>query len=84
MAAVRVRHAIRPIVEEARINQIWVLASQHRHGEGSEHGLDWSVSQKHYNWYIKNIQIADAGALMAIFTRAPWPGQRIAQEDTES
>eukprot|EP00973_Karenia_brevis_P042467 5879599-Karenia_brevis.AAC.1 len=35
-----------------------------------ENGLDLSVTQKHYNWYIKLGKRSQAGALMAVLTAA--------------
>eukprot|EP00973_Karenia_brevis_P074427 10340522-Karenia_brevis.AAC.1 len=56
------------MIEEARISLVWAEASQHRHGAGVEHGLELSVTQKHYNRYIKQWKMSQAGALMAVLT----------------
>eukprot|EP00973_Karenia_brevis_P066605 9259959-Karenia_brevis.AAC.1 len=69
------------MLEEARIGQLWLTGSQHRHGEGMEHGLHLSVPQKRYNWYIRQGNMAQAGALMAVYTGALWPRDRLGSED---
>eukprot|EP00973_Karenia_brevis_P063438 8817010-Karenia_brevis.AAC.1 len=46
-----------------------------------EHGLDLSVSQKHYNWHIKQGKMSQAGALMAVYPGALWHGERLGPED---
>eukprot|EP00973_Karenia_brevis_P025268 3485323-Karenia_brevis.AAC.1 len=46
-----------------------------------EHGLDLTVTQSHYNWYIKQCKMSQAGALMAVLTGAMWPGHRLGAED---
>eukprot|EP00973_Karenia_brevis_P057769 8036103-Karenia_brevis.AAC.1 len=72
---------LRSMLEDARMGHMWLTASHHRHGEGIEHGLDLTVSQKRYNWYINQGKMAHAGALMAAFTGALWPGERLGPED---
>eukprot|EP00973_Karenia_brevis_P072275 10041052-Karenia_brevis.AAC.1 len=72
---------LRPMLEEARMQKLWIQASQHRHGGGMEQGLDLTLTTKHYNWYIKNSKMSQAGAMMAIATGALWPGVRLDQED---
>eukprot|EP00973_Karenia_brevis_P068245 9495372-Karenia_brevis.AAC.1 len=50
-------------------------------GGGMEHGLDLTLTTKHYNWYIKHGKMSQAGAIMAVFTGALWPGDRRGPED---
>eukprot|EP00973_Karenia_brevis_P041811 5788475-Karenia_brevis.AAC.1 len=69
------------MLEEARINLLWAQASQHRHGSGMEHGVDLTVTNKHYNWYIKQGKMSQAGALMVVFTGALWPGDILGAQD---
>eukprot|EP00973_Karenia_brevis_P019748 2707466-Karenia_brevis.AAC.1 len=47
-----------------------------------EHGLDLTVTTKHYNWYIKQGKMSQAGALMAVLTGDLWPGERLEEGDT--
>eukprot|EP00973_Karenia_brevis_P024511 3380625-Karenia_brevis.AAC.1 len=47
---------------------------------GKGHGLGLSLTQRHHNWYIKTGLMAEAGALIAIYISARWPGDRLAQE----
>eukprot|EP00973_Karenia_brevis_P016601 2273080-Karenia_brevis.AAC.1 len=54
------------------------MAAQHRHGADMEYGLDLTLSTKHYNWYIKQGKMSQAGALTAVYTGALWPGDRLA------
>eukprot|EP00973_Karenia_brevis_P081369 11278817-Karenia_brevis.AAC.1 len=46
-----------------------------------EHGLDLTVTNKHYNWYIKQGKMSQAGALMAVLTGALRPGDRLGAQD---
>eukprot|EP00973_Karenia_brevis_P020077 2755087-Karenia_brevis.AAC.1 len=43
--------------------------------------LDLALTTKHYNWYIKHGKVLQAGAIMAIFTGASWPGDRLDPQD---
>eukprot|EP00973_Karenia_brevis_P016691 2286149-Karenia_brevis.AAC.1 len=70
------------MLEEARIQHLWTIAAQHRHGSGMEHGLDLTLTTKHYNDYIKQGKMSQAGAFMAVYTGAPWPGDRLESSDT--
>eukprot|EP00973_Karenia_brevis_P063322 8802617-Karenia_brevis.AAC.1 len=69
------------MLEEARIQILWTQAAMHRHGSGMEQGQDLTVTTKHYNWYIKQGKMRQAGALMAVLTGAVWPGDRLHVED---
>eukprot|EP00973_Karenia_brevis_P021062 2896358-Karenia_brevis.AAC.1 len=53
----------------------------HRHGSGMEQGLVLTVTTKHYNCYIKQGKMSQAGALMAVLTGARWPGERFKEDD---
>eukprot|EP00973_Karenia_brevis_P071345 9909812-Karenia_brevis.AAC.1 len=68
---------LRGMLEESRIKILWAQASMHRHGAGMEHGLDLTVTTKHYNWYIKRGKMSQAGVLMAVLTGALWLGERL-------
>eukprot|EP00973_Karenia_brevis_P081038 11239826-Karenia_brevis.AAC.1 len=68
-------------MEDARTSLVWAEAAKHRHGAGMENGLDLSVTQKHYNWYIKHGKMSQAGASMALLIGALWPGDRLGPED---
>eukprot|EP00973_Karenia_brevis_P067279 9356045-Karenia_brevis.AAC.1 len=46
-----------------------------------EHGLDLTVTHKHYIWYIKHGKMSQAGALTAVLTGALWPGDSLEPED---
>eukprot|EP00973_Karenia_brevis_P047285 6562222-Karenia_brevis.AAC.1 len=63
------------MIEDARMIQMWFTASNHRHGEGIEHGLDFTVPHRKSNSHIKHGKKPHAGALMAIFTGALWSGE---------
>eukprot|EP00973_Karenia_brevis_P010824 1464760-Karenia_brevis.AAC.1 len=39
-----------------------------------EQGLDLTLTTKHYNCYIKHRKMCQAGAIMAVFIGALWPG----------
>eukprot|EP00973_Karenia_brevis_P076557 10635596-Karenia_brevis.AAC.1 len=65
------------MLEGARETLLWKKAAQHRHGLGMGDGLDMTVITKHYNWYMKNCKMLQAGAIMAIYTGAMWPGDRL-------
>eukprot|EP00973_Karenia_brevis_P093075 12415529-Karenia_brevis.AAC.1 len=69
------------MLEEARIQLLWTKAAQHRQGAGMEHGLDLTLTTKDYNWYIKQGKMSQAGALMAVYTGALWPGDRLEESD---
>eukprot|EP00973_Karenia_brevis_P004973 685263-Karenia_brevis.AAC.1 len=58
---------------------MWETAAQHRHGVGMEQGLDLTLTTEHYNGYIKHSKMSQAGAMMAAFTCALWPGDRLEQ-----
>eukprot|EP00973_Karenia_brevis_P000983 135682-Karenia_brevis.AAC.1 len=45
--------------------------------QGMEHGLGLTVTTKHYDWYIKQGKMSQAGARMAVLTGAFWPGDRL-------
>eukprot|EP00973_Karenia_brevis_P015399 2106131-Karenia_brevis.AAC.1 len=62
------------MLEEARANLLWKKAAEHRHGRGMENGLDLTLTTKHYNWYIKQGKMPQAGAIMTVLTGALWPG----------
>eukprot|EP00973_Karenia_brevis_P021397 2941445-Karenia_brevis.AAC.1 len=64
------------MLEEARETLLWQKAALHRHGEGMEGGIDMTLVSKHYNWYIKNGEMPQAGAITAVYTGAFWPGER--------
>eukprot|EP00973_Karenia_brevis_P039603 5469403-Karenia_brevis.AAC.1 len=49
-----------------------------------ENGLDVSVTQKHFNWYIKQCKVSQAGALMVVINGALWPGGRLGSEDPQN
>ena len=70
---------------EERSKQLWEEASKHRGGGGMEHGVDMTVSNKHYNRLVKEGKTAEASALMSIQTGALWSPQRLheAQIPTE-
>eukprot|EP00973_Karenia_brevis_P089111 12357934-Karenia_brevis.AAC.1 len=63
----------RQMLEEARIQILWTQAAMHRHGAGMEQGLFLTIATEHYNWYIKQGRMSQAGALMAVLTGALWP-----------
>eukprot|EP00973_Karenia_brevis_P048804 6769305-Karenia_brevis.AAC.1 len=69
------------MIEGAGIKLVWAEASNYRHGTSMENGLDLSVTQTHYNWYIKQGKMSQAGALMAVLTGALWPVDRLGSED---
>eukprot|EP00973_Karenia_brevis_P009950 1344833-Karenia_brevis.AAC.1 len=72
---------MRHMLEKARIQHLWTIAAQHRHGAGMENQLHLTISTKHYNWYIKQGKMSQAGALMAVYTGALWPGDRLESSD---
>eukprot|EP00973_Karenia_brevis_P077116 10710239-Karenia_brevis.AAC.1 len=72
------------MIEGARMSQMWLTASHHRHGEGIEHCLDFTVPKRPCNWYIKQGKMVHAGALIAIFTSASWPRERLGSEDPQN
>eukprot|EP00973_Karenia_brevis_P018317 2514323-Karenia_brevis.AAC.1 len=65
------------MLEGARETPLWQRAALHRHGLGMEGGLDMTVVNKHYNWYTKIGKMPQAGAIMAVYTDAMWPGDRL-------
>eukprot|EP00973_Karenia_brevis_P070797 9840928-Karenia_brevis.AAC.1 len=69
------------MLEEARISLLWAEAAKHRHGSGMEHGLDLTVTNKHYDWYIKQGKMSQAGGFLAVLTGAVWSGDRLWPED---
>eukprot|EP00973_Karenia_brevis_P067511 9391690-Karenia_brevis.AAC.1 len=68
---------LRSMLEEDRIQILWTQAAMHRHWSGIEQGLDLTLTAKHYNWYIKQRKVSQAGAFMAVLTGALWPGARL-------
>eukprot|EP00973_Karenia_brevis_P032241 4444300-Karenia_brevis.AAC.1 len=46
-----------------------------------EDGLDLTLTTKHFNWYVKQGKMPQAGAIMAIFTEALWPEDRLDPQD---
>eukprot|EP00973_Karenia_brevis_P008148 1103218-Karenia_brevis.AAC.1 len=66
---------LRLMLEEARIQLLWRKAAEYRHGRGMEDGLDLTLTTKHDNWYIKQGKMPQAGAIIAIFIGALWPGE---------
>eukprot|EP00973_Karenia_brevis_P041119 5689420-Karenia_brevis.AAC.1 len=66
---------------EAREQLLWKKAAEHRHGGGMENGLDLTLTTKHYNLYINQGKMSQAGAIMAVLTGALWPGARLEPED---
>eukprot|EP00973_Karenia_brevis_P089536 12398248-Karenia_brevis.AAC.1 len=50
-------------------------------GGGLEHGLDLTLTTKHYNWYIRHGKMSQAGAIMDVFTDALSPGDRLGPGD---
>eukprot|EP00973_Karenia_brevis_P069939 9725269-Karenia_brevis.AAC.1 len=40
---------LRSMLGEFRVQVLWAKAAMHRHGTGMEHGLDLTVTTKHYN-----------------------------------
>eukprot|EP00973_Karenia_brevis_P051622 7168930-Karenia_brevis.AAC.1 len=69
------------MLEESRMKILWTQAAMHRHGSGMEHGLDLTVTTKHYNWCIKQGEMSQTGALMAVLTGALWPGEKLEEGD---
>eukprot|EP00973_Karenia_brevis_P073498 10212460-Karenia_brevis.AAC.1 len=69
------------MLEEARETLLWQKAALHRHGEGMEGGIDMTLVSKHYNLYVKNRKMPQAGANMAVYTGALWPGERTGPGD---
>ena len=67
-------------MDRRRVKLLWEKASQHRHGQGMEDGVDTSVIRKHYCVLIKKGAMARAGALMAIGTESLWPPARVKEE----
>eukprot|EP00973_Karenia_brevis_P028275 3896144-Karenia_brevis.AAC.1 len=68
---------MRHMLEEARIQHLRSIAAQNRHGAGMEQGLDLTLTTNHYSWYIKQGEMSQTGALMAVYTGALWPGDRL-------
>eukprot|EP00973_Karenia_brevis_P081582 11309481-Karenia_brevis.AAC.1 len=64
---------LRLMLEEARVQLLWKNVAEHRHGGGMANGLDITLTTKHYNWYIEQGKISQAGAMMAVLTGALWP-----------
>eukprot|EP00973_Karenia_brevis_P093778 12419026-Karenia_brevis.AAC.1 len=64
------------MLEEAGETLLWQKAALHRHWGGMEGGVDMTLVSKHDNWYIKDGSMPQAGAIMAVYTGALWPGDR--------
>eukprot|EP00973_Karenia_brevis_P074045 10291029-Karenia_brevis.AAC.1 len=69
------------MLKEARIQHLWTIAAQHRHGAGMENGLDLTLTTKHYHWYIKQGKVSQACAPLAVYTGALWPADRLESSD---